>query len=396
MTFFDEADSFRPFVKMGIYGKAGSGKTFTATQIAIEIAKRCDNKPIAFFDTESGTNFVTQYVKDAGIKPVVKRSRSFVDMVDAIKVAEKECSVLVIDSVSHVWDNLWKSYLKDKTQTLEIHQWAPIKSQWQDLFVMNFLNSKLHIIICGRCANDIDYDWNEDTNKREVIPMGERMKAEKEFSHEPDFVIMMKGLTDAQLKLAEARGLATKAERKKAKAQIKNISKSKLNHWTFCEKDRTNNYTGHEFMNPTFNDFAKYFDSIDWGKEHKQIDSGRNTKNLFPEDQSGAYHNEKRQQRIHSEKIMGYLSDLFPGRADKDKNAKRRVSEMITGSNSWEEIENMPSETLRKHSSAISNLKDAVTSEIPNTDDYYDMAKVSDIWKRLKAINDAVQEDIDI
>ena len=105
--------------KIGFLGFAGAGKTYTATEMAIGIQKLIKSKkPIAFFDTETGSDFVKPKIEREGSSLVLAKTRALQDLLEVVKEAEQECDVLIVDSVSHVWTDLIESYLKRKRRNI--------------------------------------------------------------------------------------------------------------------------------------------------------------------------------------------------------------------------------------------------------------------------------------
>ena len=83
-------------LKMGLMGFQGSGKTFTMTNVAIglvqmmrELRLADGDKPIAFMDTETGSDWVRPRIEAAGIKLVTAKTRAFTDLLEIIEEAEK-------------------------------------------------------------------------------------------------------------------------------------------------------------------------------------------------------------------------------------------------------------------------------------------------------------------
>ena len=65
---FKKADPQQKFLKMGVYGPPGSGKTFTTLQYAEKLAE-VTGKRIAFVDTERGTDFYVHKNKARAVHP---------------------------------------------------------------------------------------------------------------------------------------------------------------------------------------------------------------------------------------------------------------------------------------------------------------------------------------
>ncbi len=192
------------YLKAGFLGFAKSGKSFTAAKLAIGTIKlfKLDG-PVALFDTESGSNYIAEMVRtETGKDLIGVRARSF----DALMQFSRDCvaekvSVAIIDSISHPWVELCDSFLaqlnesrKAKNwaplQKLEFAQWASIKKIWEQ-WPNFFLNSQLHIIMCGRAGYEWEMTTNEETGRKELEKTGIKMKTEKELGFEPSLLVQM-------------------------------------------------------------------------------------------------------------------------------------------------------------------------------------------------------------
>lgn len=190
---FKKAQPKQAAVKMSIYGSPGSGKTFSTLLFAEGIAKRT-GKRIAFVDTERGTDFYAMAVPERDPHPeafdfdaIYTRSVSeVVREVKALKPAEY--GIIVIDSISHLWDTAIASYTGKKTAigSIPMHAWGPIKAPYKEL--MKFLiDSPFHVFFLGRQANIFE----EDPDTGETKSAGVKMRAEGETQYEPHICLRM-------------------------------------------------------------------------------------------------------------------------------------------------------------------------------------------------------------
>jgi len=189
MSIFKTGELEMAFLKMGMYGGAGSGKTFTASDIAIGLhAFAKAKKPIYFLDTETGSDFVLDKFKDAKIKLLVAKSRAFKDLVAGVDEAEKKGSIIIIDSITHFWNELMDAYQKKHNLSrITLRHWIPLKQTWRE-FTEKFVNSKLHIIMCGR-VGDVWEDVEDEEGVLETKRTGTKMKAEVETAFEPSLLV---------------------------------------------------------------------------------------------------------------------------------------------------------------------------------------------------------------
>src|SRR5881394_711897 len=192
------------YLKAGFLGYQKSGKSYTSAKLAIGVRDffKLDG-PIAFFDTESGSGYIAEMVKaETGKDLLGVRARSFKDLMQFARdcITEK-VSVAIVDSVTHPWRELMDSYLiqlNEKRrerkfaplQKLEFQHWSAIKSMWEPWSEF-FLNSPLHMIVCGRAGAIWEMEKNDETGRRELVQAGTKMKVEGEFGFEPSLLVEM-------------------------------------------------------------------------------------------------------------------------------------------------------------------------------------------------------------
>ena len=196
MAGFRKAKAEQAALKMGIYGPPGSGKTFTALLIA-EGLGRVTKKRVAYVDTEHGTDFYCQPVNAREVHPQAFDfdaiyTRSMTEVLSTVREIDQETyGVVVIDSMTHLWEACIQSYGGKQTSagTIPMHAWGKIKKPYKDL--MSFLlSSNLHVILCGRQGTE--YSTDEET--QELKAVGVKMKAEGETPYEPHILIRMEAV----------------------------------------------------------------------------------------------------------------------------------------------------------------------------------------------------------
>lgn len=194
MAGFRKAKAEQAALKIGIYGKAGSGKTFTSLLLAEGLAKR-SKKRYAVVDTERGTDFYAMPVKERRTHPEAfdfdaLYSRSMTEIVQGcMDLDPKSYACVVIDSMTHLWETCISSYpgKRGPDGQIPINAWAQIKKPYKALMAW-MLATPLHVIICGRLG--IDYGPKlENSDENEV--KGYKMKAEGETGYEPHILIRM-------------------------------------------------------------------------------------------------------------------------------------------------------------------------------------------------------------
>jgi hypothetical protein len=332
MTMLKPASHKMAYAKVGIYGTAGSGKTRTATELAIGLHKEIGSKkPIAAFDTEPAFSFVLPIFQKAGIELLVAdESRALKDLMTFMDETEKACDIVIIDSITHVWRDAQESFLgkinegrarqnKRPLAALEFQHWRPIKAAWAD-FTDRFLSSKMHVIVCGRAGNVYEYqDKDDGSGKKELITTGSRMATEKELGYEPSLLIEM--MADRQ--------------------------DGKLVNIALVQKDRADILNGKEISYPNYEKMRGHFDALNIGGEHHGSMQQRDSKDLYTETGDDSWSAEQRQRTVWSEEILGLMQKHFPSQSADDKKQRLDLVEQFFGTRSWTKVENTPSDKLK-------------------------------------------------
>lgn len=335
MGLLKPASNQTAYLKLGILGFEGSGKTFTAVDFAIGITKLTKGSKVAFFDTEKGSDFHIEKFKANGIQLDVVKSRSFKDLVDTIREAQAGgYSFLIIDSITHVWRDLVESWLKKKGRAyLTMKDWGVLKTEWgqyTDLYV----NSKVHIAMLGRAGHEYDIDEDDEGNQ-EMRKSGTKMKVETETGYEPDLLLEM--FTER---------IETKTKTKKG--TTKTTKERGLINKCFIKKDRTDTINGKTFARPKFSDFKSVVSFLNIGGEHYGATQNDNTLNAFAKDDF-SYHDKKRMkdhllEEIQNALVLGGLD----GRSDATKKARILfLQKHFEGQSSQEYITNTPVDQLQ-------------------------------------------------
>ncbi len=189
---FRRAKAEQAAIKMAIYGPPGRGKTMTALLIAEGLASST-KKRIAYVDTERGTDF---YAKDVPARVVhpsafdfdAVYTRSLTEVCTAVKELSFDThSVIVLDSITHLWESAIGAYEGRRTSidSIPMHAWGQIKKPYKDL-IRYLLSAPFHVLICGRQGNE--FGENEDG---ELKKTGVKMKSEGETAYEPHVLLRM-------------------------------------------------------------------------------------------------------------------------------------------------------------------------------------------------------------
>lgn len=360
MSILKKAENTMAYFKAGFLGFPGSGKTYTASLLAIGIAHATGNNKVAFLDTETGSDFVLPKLRDAGLEVYQVKSRSFTDLLETIAECEKSgIGTLIIDSITHVWRDLVDSYDKklNRKGRLQFQDWATVKGEWKS-YTDAYVNSKLHIIVCGRAGYEYDYDFNEDGTK-DLIKTDIKMKVESEFGFEPSLVVLMERTSENKEEIKEFIG-KTDRKSKDAKQTHKPTSGSKWIHRAYVLKDRTDTLNGQTFDYPTFENFLPHFKALNIGGIHLGVDTSRTSEGRFDVEGKPQWQREQQARKIAMEEIEGEMIRAFPGQSKEEKKAKLDLLEYLLSTRSWTKIESLPHlEVVR----AAQRIKDILSME---------------------------------
>jgi hypothetical protein len=328
MTLFQRATNTQAKLKAGLMGFAGDGKTYTASSIAIglvELMRERDlpdgDKPVMFIDTETGSDWVKPRFDAAGIELQTAKTRAFVDLLAALREAEENGAVLLIDSITHFWRELTETYAakRNRKRGLEFQDWAYLKAEWGK-FTDLFVNSNCHAILCGRAGYEYDF-FENDSGKKELQKTGVKMKAETETGYEPSILILMEKHRDMQ--------------------------SGEVWREAHIIKDRSTRLDGRSIKNPTFADFRPHIDFLNLGGVQLGVDTSRDSGDLIGSDGSKRDWRWRQEQRdIALDEIVEVIGKHHGGQSADAKKARGDVLEQHAGTRSWERIKALELEAL--------------------------------------------------
>lgn len=334
MSMLKPATQRAAYAKIGLYGEAGAGKTHTAAKFAVGLHKYAKlTKPVGMFDTEPAAGYIMPLFEKAGIEFLVyDESRALIDLQAFVDEAERECSIVIVDSITHVWRDATDSYLRKVNvrlreqnrkaiYQLEFHHWRPIKAAWAS-FTDRFLSSHLHMIVCGRAGSIYTYqDRDDGSGKKELIQEGTRMATEKEMGYEPSLLIEMLKVRDG----------------------------GRIINTALVEKDRADKLNGHEIRMPTFESILPHIECLDLGGEHHGSMDARDSQDMYSGDEAGStFDQEKRRRVVICEEIVGeFVRFGIDGTSKDAKKQRLAILEKIFSTRSWEAVSNMESGKLR-------------------------------------------------
>lgn len=324
---FKKAESTTAYLKGGLLGFAGSGKTTTAALMAIGLINLLREKklpegdrPVFFLDTETGADYVKHRFDEAGIELHTAKTRAFSDLIPAVNEAQKGAGVMIIDSITHFWREFTEAYAKRKNRTrLEFSDWNYLKTEWGK-FTDRYINSSAHIILCGRAG--YEYDFFEDADgKKQLEKTGIKMKAETEMGYEPSLLVLM----ERSMEMAD----------------------KKVHREAHVIKERFGIIDGKTFKNPSFADFLPHIERLTLGGTQMGVDTSRTSEGMI-EPGTDSWPHEKRQREIWCEEIEGLLVKHFPSQSAEHKQQKLAMIEKVFHTRSWTKVQNSQSELIKQ------------------------------------------------
>lgn len=171
MGLFKKAERKKAFLKIAITGVSGSGKTYSALQLAQGLGGK-----IAMIDTENGSGELYSSLCDYDVAPM---SAPFTPekYIDYIHEAEQAgYNVLIIDSLSHAWagEGGILDFVDKKVATTRsgnsFTAWKDATPK-QNRLIDAILQSKMDVIVCMRSKQAYEIVEN-DKGKKMPVKMG--------------------------------------------------------------------------------------------------------------------------------------------------------------------------------------------------------------------------------
>ncbi|WNL50873.1 recombination and repair protein [Xanthomonas phage Murka] len=181
---------------VGLAGISGSGKTFTALQLAYGLANY-DSRKVGLLDTENrrGSLYANALADPATgeVQPFLVGDleppfspRRYVDAILEFQRAGVE--VLVIDSATHEWEGSGGCEEIAHAQNPRMPDWATAKREHK-AFMNAALQCNMHIIFCIRAREKVQIQ--KIGGKTEVTPLGIMPVCEKNFMFEMTASLLM-------------------------------------------------------------------------------------------------------------------------------------------------------------------------------------------------------------
>lgn len=176
MIQFKKATKEQSFLRLGVGGPAGSGKTFTALKLATEMANLKPGK-IALIDTERGSASKYADIFEFDVLELADdhHPERFIEAINAAVAAGY--LYIVIDSTTHEW--IGKNGCLELADAAARRMKTPNSfTAWKDItplhnrFFDAILNAKAHIIGTTRSKVDYVQEKDESTGRTKIQKVG--------------------------------------------------------------------------------------------------------------------------------------------------------------------------------------------------------------------------------
>lgn len=345
MGMFKKAEMNQAYVKAAFYGPAGSGKSMSAALFMAGLLKEIkSDKPLYFLDTETGSDWLVPLFEELGIEIWNAKTRAFKVLQEAIADAEKNGGALMVDSITHFWEEIQVAYQrtrKDGGKYVGFEDWAIIKRRWNQEWVNLFLNAKVHMVICGRQANNYEYVDNGKTNKDgspklDLVKGNTKMKAEKELEYEPGLLVEMD-------QLVEESGITIVAQ------VLKDRSRQVMGKkFYFPQDEEMSALSSEELVKNTYDKFIPHVQWLNIGGKHEGVDTEANSEEGFPPEYDGdEARSEKTKKEIAFEELKE-LSSSYLGKTKEEIKFKGDISQALFGTRSAKALQGRSSVVLEQ------------------------------------------------
>lgn len=185
MAGFKKAVREDVWLKIGMTGTSGSGKTFSALRVATGLVGKCDGEGIAFISTEKSRSL---YYADRFSYDVLELDEyGTEDYINAIKEAVNNgYKVIIIDSLSHGWMQLNEDHSNMKGNSFQ--NWGVLKPKWKKL-MNTILSAPAHVFVLTRGKTE----WTlEDKNGKSVptkVGLGSTAEKDQDFEYTVSFML---------------------------------------------------------------------------------------------------------------------------------------------------------------------------------------------------------------
>ena len=362
------------FVKGSMFGPKGTGKTTLLAMLLIHLSKTYHKSaPVAWLASEKGVDFVQDIFAAENVPLLLNRSRSFLDLRAASRDAIKEgCCAVGVDSVSHFWQDLYTAGMQKSGPRLQ--KIGRIKEEWAP-FAQDFQDSNIHFLVTGRMGfiwEEVEMPDERGEMVKELSKGGTKIKAEADFSHEPDLEIEMAQIDDPDLVRFEKVGGRARKKFNSRMLHVATVKKCRvwqMNGLAFTWKDVPAYKPG--YYAKVAECFQPYFDAINIGGSHApsvRADAA-STSVLFTNGDERSFAEMAIKKQIALEKWAATMAMIAGGQTKDAIRMRQIIGQTITHTRSQTEFERENLPELLRHLDILLALEQRLKKESPKTDD---------------------------
>ena len=314
------------YLKAGFLGLQGSGKTFTAAEIAIGLHNILKERglpgghgKVYMVDSETGSNWLADTMRRNGIDLQVDQTRAFATLLEDMDQVARVNGILIIDSITHFWQELIKAYTAKKPEwarkRLTFDDWGKIKLEWAP-FTERYLTHPSHILMLGRQGYEYSHFEDED-GKKQIEKTGVKMKGETETGYEPSLLVLMQ----------------------REQEMDENGKMLRVIRTATILKDRANRMDGAVVENPTFKSFLPHIECLNLGGELAAFDPREGSGHLFIDE--GERNKLHAIRKIALEELKQAFQKAYPSQSAADKQGRFELMEEVFGTRAWTLIEKL-------------------------------------------------------
>ena len=344
-------------VKIGFMGEQGTGKTTSASLLAVALAKQFHGcAPIHVTDPELGWQFLEPVIfRREGIKLIQKTVPTFAAMCRDLRDAEREGACLWAVELGKIWTEILRTLQKAKPAS-----WgSELSYMWMD-FVAQFLNAKPHCLVLGRIQDIIEEVMDEE-GRLKGMKVGEGMKAggqRNNFGYEPHMVIRM--YREQRPRVRKGKTLEGEG-RVIHRAEVTKDRTWACNGKVFRWADR-DQYQPGDFKY-VWKDLQPHFEAVQKTMAFVSLDTVASSNELIGDDGRSEYFEKRDRKDVLIAELHAAMELLFGGQSREDKRMRLLVFEHVFGFRSKEAAEKASLDVIERGVRIIQAFEQRVKKE---------------------------------
>lgn len=184
MAGFKRAVRENVWLKIGITGTSGSGKTFSSLLVTKGLAEKC-NSEIAFISSEKSRSL---YYADRFAYDILELDNySPEDYIKGIEDAVRNgYKIIIIDSLSHCWQ--WLNDTHSRMSGNSFVNWGKLKPRWQALMKM-ILGCPAHVFVLSRAKTEWAMEDKNGKSTPTKVGLGTEGDKQQDYEYTVSFML---------------------------------------------------------------------------------------------------------------------------------------------------------------------------------------------------------------